>query len=170
MNIEVKPQADFNRESLINLAGRFSYSKSDPEIKRVGFLTKEQFLEIAEWKSWRPKKWYQKNEAEFIEEVTKASFSATTERFRIESLTLLSGVDYPVASAILHFGCDPLKYPIIDFRTLWSLYSIENTQIKYGFDFWDKYRNDCLMLSTKYSLSIRELDKALWQYSSENQK
>ena len=153
----------------MKLKSGFSYQKDDPFIERIGYLTKDQFLQIAKWKTERPSKWYKTNESEFVEEVTKISFNAQTERLKIEVLRLLNGVDYPVASAILHFGCDPAKYPIIDFRTIWSLYGIENRQMKYDFAFWDKYRTDCLTLAAEYDMSIRELDKALWQYSKENQ-
>lgn len=39
---------------------------------------------------------------------------------RIEVLTVVCGVSWPVASTILHY-CVSDDYPILDFRALWSL-------------------------------------------------
>jgi hypothetical protein len=42
------------------------------------------------------------------------------EKMWIEILTILEGVNYSVASTLLHFAF-PDQYPILDFRTIWSL-------------------------------------------------
>lgn len=131
-------------------------------------MTRDEFLEIGMWKSKRQKNHYLKNDDAFVKEITKIAFSSgTSERLRIEILRLLKGVNYPVASALLHFGLSSEKYPIIDFRALWSLYAMN--KIKYDFHLWDKYRTDCLNLAKKHNLSLRDLDKALWQFSKEKQ-
>ena len=133
-------------------------------------MIKDEFLEIGRWKSERAKNYYRQNDDVFVEEVTKiAFFSDTSERMRIEILQLLKGVGYPVASALLHFELSSAKYPIIDFRALWSLYKMNKNIIKYDFDLWNKYRTDCLNLTKKHNLSLRDLDKAMWQFSKENQ-
>jgi hypothetical protein len=68
---------------------------------------------------------------------------------------------------ILHFfHRDP--YPIIDFRALWSV-SLP-VPVQYGFDFWWPYVQFCRDLSDRTGLDMRTLDRALWQYSKENQK
>jgi len=113
------------------------------------------FLEIVLWKSKRPKRHYVENDDQFIQEVTKIAFSSNfSERLRIEVLQLLNGVSYPVASTLLHFGLDSEKYPIIDFRALWSLYGTNQSEIKYNFDLWDKYRIDCVNLAKKHQLRV----------------
>ena len=133
-------------------------------------MIKAEFLAIGMWKSQRAKNHYLKNDAAFVEEVTKIAFSSgTSERLRIEILQLLQGVSYPVASALLHFGLNSEKYPIIDFRALWSLYG-KKDKITYNFNLWDKYCTSCLDLARQHNLSLRDLDKALWQFSKENQK
>ena len=79
---------------------------------------------------------------------------------------LLDGVNWPTASVLLHFGArDP--YPILDFRALWSLQVSVPKQ--YGFEFWWAYSECCRVLAKKHKVSMRTLDRALWQYSKEKQ-
>ena len=88
------------------------------------------------------------------------------ERARIQSLTLLDGVSWPTASVILYlFHRDP--YPILDFRALWSL-SLD-VPVQYRFDFWLPYVRCCRDLAQRANVDMRTLDRALWQYSKENQ-
>lgn len=94
------------------------------------------------------------------------ALTSTVERTRVEALTLLDGVQWPTASVILHFyHKDP--YPIIDFRTLWSI-SME-VPSHYSFEFWWQYVEYCRLLAKRAHLEMRALDQALWQYSKENQ-
>jgi len=67
---------------------------------------------------------------------------------------------------ILHFGYDNL-YPILDYRTLWSLR--EKMLPVCTFGFWDSYTKFCRDLANQQGVSMRVLDRALWQYSKENQ-
>jgi hypothetical protein len=94
------------------------------------------------------------------------AFSTFNERLRIEILMLLSGVSWPMASVILHWG-HPEPYPILDFRALWSL-GIPQPPV-YNFELWQKYTQTCRQLAQQIGVSIRTLDRALWQYSKENQ-
>jgi len=82
-------------------------------------------------------------------------------------MNFLDGVRWPTASVILHyFHREP--YPIVDFRTLWSL-SID-VPCDYSFVFWWDYVTYCRSLAQRLGLDVRQLDQALWQYSKENQK
>jgi hypothetical protein len=89
------------------------------------------------------------------------------ERLQIEVLTLLDGVSWPTASVILHFF-HSAPYPIVDFRALWSLKN--KVPKRYGFNFWQKYTSYCRGLSKRAGVSMRTLDRALWQFSKENQQ
>ncbi len=64
-------------------------------------------------------------------------------------------------------GRSGYKYPIIDFRALWSLQV--NVPNKYTFEFWRKYVQYCRKIARENHVDLRILDKALWQYSKENQ-
>jgi len=72
------------------------------------------------------------------------------------------------ASVLLHFGYRDL-YPILDFRALWSL-SVEPPKEGYDFEFWSAYTTHCRELARQAEVDMRTLDRALWQYSSDNQK
>ena len=134
--------------------------------KKVGYFTHQDFLVVCTWKSPRPLNLYKHNSPEFTKEVTKIALSSPNEQLRIEILTLLRGVSWPTASVLLHFGSkDP--YPILDFRTLWSL----KTEVpkQYDFSFWWAYTLFCRNLAKNAGVTMRTLDRALWQYSKTNQ-
>jgi hypothetical protein len=135
--------------------------------KTGGFLERDDFLEICRWKTRRTQKRCQKNDAEFIKAITSTAFSTTNERLRIQVLTLLHGVKWPTASVILHF-CSHDRYPIVDFRALWSLRSAEPAA-GYNFEFWWDYTIYCRAQAEKANVSMRKFDRALWQYSAKNQ-
>ena len=138
-----------------------------PRVQTMGYCDRDDFLALCEWKSPRPRKHYQNNAADFIRAVTEVALSSPDERLRIEVLTLLDGVLWPTASVLLHFAHrDP--YPILDFRALWSL-GVDEPPVLYNFDFWQAYTQYCRELAQKAGVSMRILDRALWQYSKENQ-
>jgi hypothetical protein len=138
-----------------------------PAARRQGYLTREQFLTVAEWKTVRSRLRCEKNDAEFVEVVTRAALSSRNERFKVQALRLLDGVEWPTASVILHF-CDRGRYPILDVRALWSA-GLDATP-SYGFPFWMEYTEFLRGISTDAGVSMRTLDKALWQYSKVKQK
>lgn len=134
-------------------------------MKEEGYLTRDHLLSLLRWKpSWEAHQ-IQQNPDVFISEVTCASMASENERFRIRVLTLLSGVDWPAASVILHFGHrDP--YPILDAVALWSL-GVEEPS-RYDFGVWWPYVQKSRQLAEEHGLTMRELDRALRQYSKAN--
>lgn len=160
------------------IAARYSSNPLEPSltalvpvVRRQGYLTTDQLFTLCRWKSARSAGRAKENSASFVEEVTRFALSATDERARIESLTLLDAVEYPTASCILHwFHGDP--YPIVDFRAIWSLQLLQSPP--YSFEFWQSYCQGWReLLSEARRLSAvvtpRLFDQALWQYSSEHQ-
>jgi hypothetical protein len=138
-----------------------------PKVKEQGFYSKEELQSFCYWKTPRSRSRVARNLAEYVESITQVALSTSNERLRIEILLLLSGVNWPTASVLLHFGhSDP--YPILDFRALWSV-GIENPQAMKFFDAWWEYTKYCRQLADETGLSMRELDRALWQYSKEKQ-
>ncbi|MEX0779804.1 MAG: hypothetical protein WD491_10830 [Balneolales bacterium] len=136
------------------------------DVQQAGFLTKEQLKLLALWKSPRSAGHIEKNREAYIKEITMFSLSATDERSIIETLTLLDGVGWPTASVILHlFHKDP--YPILDFRALWSVEA--KLPSSYAFSFWWDYVRICRAMALRNGVDMRTLDRALWQYSKENQ-
>jgi len=166
---------NFTRQEILELARKYSYKTKDEPVEREikkwlkshRYLDRDRFIRLCLWKSARQRKNYEKNDDLTIKEITSFSFSAKSEKARIKSLQILDGVAYPVASTILHFAF-PDKYPILDFRVIWSL---GREQPKYyTFDFWQRYIKQIRELAKKYKVSLRELDKALWYYSKESHK
>lgn len=136
--------------------------------KNNKYLDRRHFIKLGLWKSPRPKRFYEDeiNSDEIIRNITKLAVLSDDECFKIKSLQLLKGVSWPVASVILHFA-QPNKYMIMDFRAIWSLGWEQPRQ--YTFEFWQKYTNEVNKIAKKFNVSLRILDKALWQYSKENQ-
>jgi hypothetical protein len=167
----------FQLSDVPTIAARYSYPHElsvialVPIVRRQGYLTSEQLFTLCRWKSPRSAGRVRRNSAAFVEEVTRFALSATDERARIESLTLLDAVEYPTASCILHwFHTDP--YPIVDFRAIWSLQLLQTPP--YSFDFWHSYFEDwreLLLQAQRVSAVVtpRLFDQALWQYSYEHQ-
>ena len=172
-------QIRFPISEIPSLAGRYFLSSSEKEMKREaviemsiahevflrGYYTKDEFEEVCFWKTPRTQPRVQTNSEEYIQVVTQTALSSRNERLRIEVLTLLQGVSWPTASVLLHFGFKN-QYPILDFRALWSL-GIEILP-KYDFNFWWEYTGVCRELAKVAGVSMRMLDRALWQYSKEN--
>ncbi len=147
------------------------YDKSvEQKIKQVlqtrRYLNRQELIEVGIWKSPRQKKNYGKNDDGAVRELTQFSFTARSEQARVGALLALRGVSYPVASTLLHFAF-PDEYPILDTRALWSLGW--ETPSSYTFEFWRRYCAHLIKLSTELNLDLRTIDKALWQYSKENQ-
>ncbi len=130
------------------------------------YLDKKNFIRLGRWKSRRPIKHYQSNDDSMIKEITRLSLTTKNEEIQIKLLFLLKGVSWPVASVFLHFAF-PDKYSIMDYRAIWSL-GWENPK-SYNFKFWQRYCNEIRKIANKLALDIRTVDKALWQYSKENQ-
>jgi hypothetical protein len=70
----------------------------------------------------------------------------------------------PTASVLLHFAM-PDRYPILDVRALDSLGVTGRST--YPPAFWLGYLDACRSLAAEHGVSLRTLDKALWQYSKE---
>jgi hypothetical protein len=129
------------------------------------FLDKPHFLKLGRWKSPRPIRWYEQNDAQTIEAITRAAIASTDERRKMDLLRQLRGVDYRVASTILHFA-HPDRYMILDVRAKWSL----------GWDdrpdspqLWLDYTDRVRALARSLDVPLRTLDMALWEFSKRHQ-
>ena len=156
------------------LAQRYQYESDEVDLSDLkanidvrGYLTKAELRTVARWKSPRSAGYMEKNSDDYIQAVSRIALTAREERIRIEVLTLLDGVNWPTASVVLHFFHKD-RYPIVDFRALWSVSMDVPNQYRFGV--WWEYVKYCRTLATRAHLTMRQLDQALWQYSKENQK
>ena len=167
------PALRFEKYEITSIARRYQYPINEtdlmalkPAVNKRGHLTKDELAAVAYWKAPRSSGHAQKNSEDYVSEITGFAFKTNSERARIESLTILDGVSWPSASVILHlFHRDP--YPIIDYRALWSV-SLE-VPGQYTFGFWWPYVEFCRSLAAIARVDMRTLDRALWQFSKENQ-
>ena len=174
-------QLRFDSSDVRFYADRYSFRQPDSVAEgagsgalEVGYYTRRDFLTICRWKSPRTERLWsdESNSLDHVREVTGIALSTGDERLRIEVLTLLRGVKWPTASVLLHFATEPERpdrgYPILDFRALWSV-GIDKPPSVYMFEFWRSYTAYTRRLADMVGVTMRELDRALWQFSKENQ-
>ena len=83
---------------------------------------------------------------------------------QVDHLLALASVGLPTASVLLHFAL-PEALPILDVRALESLGVTGRSS--YTPAFWAGYVTACHELAAANGISLRTLDRALWQYSKE---
>jgi hypothetical protein len=99
-----------------------------------------------------------------VVEATGRALATPDEEIRMSELLSLAGVGVPTASVLLYVVF-PADYPILDVRALESLRVKPRSQ--YPVSFWLEYLSACRELARRHGISIRTLDKALWQHSKE---
>ena len=163
----------FKEDRIHYWADRYSYASEArfedevaPVARKRGYLTREEFLILCEWKTPRTKPLVLKNPEDIVKAVTRAALESRHEDVKIGVLRSLNGVSWPTASVVLHF-CDKRPYPILDFRALWSLSC--DVPSSYTVDFWLAYTAFVRALALRNGHSMRIVDRALWQFSKERQ-
>ena len=135
-----------------------------PDVQSRGYLTKDELYELARWKSTRRAQLTLENTDAFIKEITEKAFTATDDWTKLLTLTQLRGVGEPTASAILHL-LDKEQYPLLDIHALWSVGMEWTARVSYPF--WLEYIEFCRDTANRNDVSMRDLDRALWKYSSD---
>jgi hypothetical protein len=136
--------------------------------RKAGYFTREDFLEICDWKSARPRGHCALNSAAAVRAATATALDLrSSEEDRIRSLLQLDGVGLPMASVLLHFAHTD-RYPMLDVRALWTL-GVNKKLNYHSLELWHEYVRVCRSLADECGVSMRDLDRALWQFSKENQ-
>ena len=143
-------------------------------LKKQGYLTKKELLDILRWKSPRPLKHYESNEEKMVREITKLAFAAKNDVLKLHILTALHGVNYPAASSILMFY-DPKKYPVLDIRVWKQLYAAKlvttNPQGKnFSLKQCDEFLTVIRKLARELNLTARQLEKRLFDFDRDTQR
>lgn len=138
-----------------------------PKVKEQGYLTADDLLDLDEWKlpTRRNQHNIKKNDDIVVEELTRASFNASSEYDRIRFLRRLKGVSLAVGSAILHWF-----YPYADLYPIWDFRALESVGFnKHDYPNWRErwyaYVNFCQKTAQDNGVDMRTLDRALWRYS-----
>jgi hypothetical protein len=157
----------FGPKDIARYAGQYAYAEDTNALDagaciRRGEYARSNLETIFEWKTkGRGRSQIARNDNDEIADALRLAVSAKTDRAAMAVLTGLNGVDVPVASAILAM-IDPKRYTVIDFRALEALGTDTKDR---SIDFYLEYLDYCRSLATKYTVDLRTLDRALWQWS-----
>ncbi|RMD91125.1 MAG: hypothetical protein D6807_00345 [Alphaproteobacteria bacterium] len=136
-------------------------------VKR-GYLLKDEFIEMACWKSRRPISWYQKNSESRIQSLSKRAFQARIRDEALRALDDLEGVALPTATAILHwFRKDT---PIIDVRVC-GAFGIEERVARsktYSYGSYADLAERIMEEAKRVGVTLRQMDRALWVWDKTN--
>jgi hypothetical protein len=130
----------------------------------TGDFSRRNLERIFRWKTRdRGKSRLSRNSDEEIRDCLRLAVNAATPRAAIAVLTGLYGVDTPVASAIMT-AVRPQAFTILDFRALDALgCQTDNRSIP----FYLVYLEYCNNQANRWGMTLRQLDRALWQWSRE---
>lgn len=129
---------------------------------RGGDLSMGQVEIIFDWKTkGRGRSRLLRNTPLDVEDALRLACDAASPRSAISVLVGLDGVAVPVASSIMT-AIFPDRYTIIDFRALETLDRRDGDR---SVGFYVEYLHYCRGLAAKWDMSLRQLDRALWQWS-----
>jgi hypothetical protein len=163
-------QIQFPAAQVPELAARFPPADESAReaigaaVRGRGYYRRREFLLVCAWKTPRSAPKVALNTEPAVRAATRRALGDPDEAARIQALLTLIGVGVPTASTLLYFAF-PALYPILDVRALESLGVKPRSQ--YPISFWLGYLEACRALAAQCGVSIRTLDKALWQWSKE---
>jgi hypothetical protein len=131
-----------------------------PAVAARGHYERDEFLAVGRWKSPRPGKHLAANTGDDIVDVTRIALHSPT-RLQHRVLTLLNGVQVPMATALLAVAM-PDRHTIFDVRSSEALARIGAWD---GHGGYPSYREVSVRVAGALSVSLRTLDRALWQWS-----
>jgi hypothetical protein len=133
-------------------------------VRARGHYTRGEFIEVCAWKTPRSRPRVAGNPEPVVVATTGRALAVADEAKRMAALLELGGVGVPTASTLLYVVF-PQDYPILDIRALESLGV--KPRSTYPVSFWLAYLEACRTIARAAGVSLRTLDKALWQRSKE---
>ena len=165
---ELINQADDKSETK-NLTQQFDKLK---QTRTPFYLTATELERILAWKLrtqfGRQIKIRLNNTEENIQLITKTAFLLTHKNkdietaLKLKSLTLLYGVEIPVASSILTL-CYPKNYSVIDFRNWRQIFKPSTKKTYYTTNEYNDYLKRIKYLANKFNFTTQQIDMAIWQ-------
>lgn len=164
-------ELQFDVRDILLYAARYPASDDDAvlaigrAVRRRGHYTLPEFTTVCRWKTPRSAPLVATNTAGEVETATLIALGeASSDPERMEALRSLAGVEYATASVLLHIAY-PERYPILDRRALHALGV--TSPVTYSLRFWTEYVEAYRRLLVEAGVDGRTLDRALWQWSSE---
>ena len=166
------------RRALIRLAGEYDrayrggeWFRREIQLKRLiaarrrkglPFLSLEILHTLARWKSPRILPLIRRNSPLAVRTAARLAAAAGDEVSRLRALLTLQGVGVPMASVVLHFTF-PNRYPVMDVHVRAALPRLRvRERVSNSPDGWVRFCVALRRLSSRYRVSLRTLDKALW--------
>lgn len=165
--VEFRPQ--LTRKEAEACAARYMAQTDDGAMEagrriKAGEFSRTHLATIYEWKTKnRGKARLGFNTDAEIKDALRLAATAEVPRSAIAVLRGLYGVDTPVASAIATV-IHPDVFTILDFRALEAL---GNASLDRSLPFYLAYLDFCTNLAKAWKMPLRTLDRALWQWSSD---
>jgi hypothetical protein len=142
--------------------------KELPGSRAKGYLTRSVFLDIARWKSPRPRRLHEANSPMVIRAATRASFDASSDSAAVEPLCTLKGVRLRTASALLQW-MRPDRFPILDVRVVNSLGEAPPNNWEET-AFYTRIADGIRTIAKELGVDLRTLDRALWALDKKRSK
>jgi hypothetical protein len=131
-----------------------------PQARSLGYLTRDQLIEIATWKSARPRRRYESNSEQAVRQATAAAFRAADTAGAVTALCRLNGVALRTASALLHW-MRPEEFPILDFRVVKAL-GLPLPSSWEDISYYQHVAESIRSVAAAVSVDLRTIDRALW--------
>jgi hypothetical protein len=132
-----------------------------------GWFTRDEFLEVCEWKTKRIRSRVARNSERAIERATRLALAQHDPVRALAAMESLKGVGKPVGSVFLHLAhTDP--FPILDYRALEAFGVRVAGPVSQAL--WVAYVGATRDLATRVGVDARTLDRALWQWSKEQSR
>ncbi len=136
-------------------------------VRRLGYFTRREFLQMCRWKSPRAVRHFAANSPARIRRVSAAVLAARDERRRLTLLLSLRGVNVPMASAILTL-LEPGRYGVIDIRAwqvLVALGAVGRHPDGRGFTFddWSRYLRTLRRHARDLGVTVRCVERTLFE-------
>jgi hypothetical protein len=170
---ESKPSQIEDEEDLLRRVG--------PAILQRGYYTVGELKRVNHWKlpTERNRSWLARNSHHRVKAVTQRALAAP-EHLQLYTLQLLHGVSAAVSSALLVFPL-PGVHTVIDFRVARALEALDQAGRLPDELLWRQrpptdnawlppypaYLDACRRLAAHLNVSLRDLDRALWQWHKE---
>ena len=143
-------------------------------VRRRGYLTKREFLQICRWKSPRAIRRCESNSHHRIRRQSATALTSGSERTRFAALIELHGVGAPTASAILTLT-NPRRYGVLDIRVWQLLHELGSVTTKPGgvgfaFDDWHHYLMTLRDHAKRLGVSVRTVEYSLFLYHQRIQR
>jgi thermostable 8-oxoguanine DNA glycosylase len=165
-----------NAEETKRLTSYFSQLQKE---RHPFYLTLDDLQQILKWKLrrqfHRQETTREVNTNENVIAITKAAFGVAhpdkdfETSLKLRLLCTLTGVEVPVASAILTL-CFPTEYSVIDFRNWRQIYKGDKPKTTYSIKEYVAYLKTIRHLAMEFGVTPQEIDIAFWQSDIEQRR